>query len=76
MKNTKAAQPNSYALFSSAIGPSRDLTAGDIQERWIDAKEEYDAFEKKQWRKEGEEARRRPAEATEKVKVAVSEKNR
>ena len=29
----------------------------DVQERWIDAKEEWDAFEKKEWRKEGEAVR-------------------
>ncbi|ESK98262.1 atp binding [Moniliophthora roreri MCA 2997] len=51
-----AAQPNSYALFSSAagpmIGPRSDVR--DVQERWIDAREEYDAYEKRQWRREGE----------------------
>jgi hypothetical protein len=29
----------------------------DVQERWIDAREEFDAFEKKKWREEGEAAR-------------------
>ncbi|KAL0066861.1 hypothetical protein AAF712_006056 [Marasmius tenuissimus] len=51
-----AARPNSYALFSSATGqmqgPAGDIR--DVQERWIDARDEYDAFEKRQWRKEGE----------------------
>lgn len=26
----------------------------DVQERWIDAKDEWDAYEKMQWRREGE----------------------
>ena len=54
-----AVRPNTYALFSSAIGtikgPGSDVR--DVQERWIDAKETYDALEKKEWRKEGEMAR-------------------
>ncbi|KAL0569199.1 hypothetical protein V5O48_012764 [Marasmius crinis-equi] len=51
-----AARPNSYALFSSAAGPMQGPGSDvrDVQERWIDAREEYDAYEKKQWRKEGE----------------------
>lgn len=51
-----AARPNTYALFSSAAGemrgPGSDIR--DVQERWVDHKEEWDAFEKVQWRKEGE----------------------
>lgn len=51
-----AARPNSFALFSSAAGPMRDPGSDirDIQERWVDAKDEYDAYEKKQWRRECE----------------------
>lgn len=53
---SSSARPNTYALFSSAAGslqgPGSDIR--DIQERWIDAKEEWDAFEKTQWRREGE----------------------
>jgi len=47
---------NSYALFSSAAGQMRDPRSDvrAIQERWIDNKEEYDAYEKVQWRREGE----------------------
>ena len=48
-----SARPNLYPLFTTAAGP----TAGsvrDAQERWIDAKEEYDAFERREWRREGE----------------------
>ena len=51
-----AVRPNTYALFSSAIGtakgPASDIR--DVQERWVDAREEWDAYEKKEWRKEGE----------------------
>ncbi|KAJ7030604.1 hypothetical protein C8F04DRAFT_1113027 [Mycena alexandri] len=54
-----AARPNSYALFSSALapmrGPADDIR--DVQERWVDAKEEWDAYEKVQWRREGEAVR-------------------
>jgi hypothetical protein len=51
-----AVRPNSYALFSSAAGPMRDPGSDvrDVQERWVDAKDDYDAYEKKQWRREGE----------------------
>ncbi|KAJ7439511.1 hypothetical protein FB451DRAFT_1302043 [Mycena latifolia] len=60
-----AARPNSYALFSSAIGPMRGPADDirDVQERWVDAKEEWDAYEKKQWRKEGEMVRDEAARA-------------
>ena len=52
-------RPNEYALRSSAMsiirGPRSDVR--DVQERWIDAREEWDAHERKEWRKEGEIAR-------------------
>ena len=44
-----SARPNPYSLFTTVAGK-----VGDVQERWIDAKEEYDAFEKREWRREGE----------------------
>ncbi|KAG7095813.1 hypothetical protein E1B28_006513 [Marasmius oreades] len=51
-----SARPNTYALFSSAAGqlqgPVSDVR--DVQERWIDERETHDAYEKNQWRKEGE----------------------
>jgi hypothetical protein len=55
-----AQRPNSYALFSSAMGPMAGPGADvrDVQERWIDARDEYDAHEKREWRKEGEMAKR------------------
>jgi hypothetical protein len=46
---------------ASLKGPGSDIR--DIQERWIDAKEEYDAFEKREWRKEGEMVRDEAARA-------------
>lgn len=48
---------NGDALFSSISGPipgSRDI--GDVQERWVDQKEVYDAYEREEWRREGERA--------------------
>lgn len=48
-----SARPNLYPLFATAAGPMAG-NVKDVQERWIDAKEEYDAFEKREWRREGE----------------------
>ncbi|KAI9569881.1 hypothetical protein HD554DRAFT_2088235 [Boletus coccyginus] len=55
---------------------SRPMTGNvmDVQERWVDAKEEYDAFEKREWRREGElmrdsAARERARENEGKVKA-------
>lgn len=46
-------RPNLHSLFTTAAGQMAG-NAKDVQERWIDAKEEYDAFEKREWRREGE----------------------
>lgn len=48
-------RPNTYALFSSAMGPitGPGSDVRDVQERWVDAKEIFDAHEKTEWRKEG-----------------------
>lgn len=58
-------RPNEYALQSSAMsiirGPRSDVR--DVQERWIDAREEWDAYERKEWRREGEIAREMAKEA-------------
>ncbi|KIN93523.1 hypothetical protein M404DRAFT_501925 [Pisolithus tinctorius Marx 270] len=48
-----SARPNAFSLFSTAAGPLPG-DVQDVQERWIDAREEYDAYEKKEWRREGE----------------------
>jgi len=59
-------QPNTYALFSTAAGALKGTRSDvrEVQERWIDAKEEWDAFEKAQWRKEGELVREEAARAS------------
>lgn len=54
-----ASRPNAYALFSSAAGPIKGPGSDvrDIQERWIDAREEWDAYQNREWRREGEAVR-------------------
>jgi GPN-loop GTPase len=66
----KTALPNTYALFSTAAGPLQGPGSNvrDIQERWIDAKDEWDAFEKVQWRKEGEMVRDEAAKKAGKIR--------
>lgn len=56
-------RPNEYALFSTAAGSLNDMRSDvrDVQERWIDAREEWDAYEKREWRKEGERVREEEA---------------
>jgi hypothetical protein len=47
--------PNAPALFSSALGSIPDAPkVQDVQERWVDHREGYDAWEKAQWRREGQ----------------------
>ncbi|KAH9029418.1 hypothetical protein EDB85DRAFT_1966861 [Lactarius pseudohatsudake] len=57
-------RPNVQALLSSAMGPRAGQRSDvrDVQERWVDAREEWDAHEKVQWRREGEALRRAAAE--------------
>ncbi len=49
-------RPNAPGLFTSAMapvkGPRSDVR--DVQERWIDARDEWDAYENAQWRREGQ----------------------
>ncbi|CAE6447939.1 unnamed protein product [Rhizoctonia solani] len=52
-------RPNQDALFTSAMGALPGHSIQDIQERWVDSREEYDAWESREWRKEGEEAAKR-----------------
>lgn len=49
-------RPNAMGLFSSAIGVMKGSQSDvrDVQEKWIDARDEWDAYEKAQWRREGE----------------------
>ena len=58
---TPADAPNAHALPSSAMGPcvvGLRSDVRDVQERWVDAREEWDAYERVQWRREGEALRR------------------
>ncbi|OBZ77264.1 GPN-loop GTPase 2 [Grifola frondosa] len=69
-------RPNQYALFSSAagpvLGPRSDVR--DVQERWLDAREQWDAWEKAQWRKEGQMVQEEAARKSNKLKIR--ERNR
>jgi hypothetical protein len=65
----RSALPNAYALMSSAMGSPRTgmrSDVRDVQERWVDARDEWDAYERTQWRREGEEALRRTVAEVEK----------
>jgi hypothetical protein len=44
-------------IWTSATrtGWASDLNILDVQERWIDHKEEYDEHERQQWEREGQE---------------------
>jgi hypothetical protein len=57
----RSALPNASALMSSAMGSRVGMRSDvrDVQERWVDARDEWDAYERTQWRREGEEALRR-----------------
>ena len=48
-------RPNAFSLLSTAAGPMHGPRSDvrDVQERWIEAKEEYDDWERAQWVKEG-----------------------
>lgn len=57
---TMTTRPNASALLSSAMGPrvvGLRSDVRDVQERWVDAREEWDAYERTQWRREGEALR-------------------
>ncbi|KAH6906084.1 hypothetical protein BKA70DRAFT_1106844, partial [Coprinopsis sp. MPI-PUGE-AT-0042] len=53
------ARPNTYGLFSSAAGPLKDPGGDvrDVQGRWINYRDIYDAHQNGMWRKEGEMVR-------------------
>ena len=60
--HSRTTAPNAYQLFSTAAGPLPRMPAGggdvrDVQERWVDAREEWDRWEEDRWRREGEAAR-------------------
>ena len=72
---SRSHRPNEYALFSTAAGPLTGIRSDvqDVQERWIDAREQWDAFERREWRREGENARaedaRREAEGHKSIRI-------
>ncbi|CCM01350.1 uncharacterized protein FIBRA_03400 [Fibroporia radiculosa] len=49
-------RPNMHALFSTAAGPIHGTRSDvrDVQERWVDAREEWDDWERAEWRREGQ----------------------
>jgi hypothetical protein len=72
-----SAQPNMHALMSSAMGPGPvglRSDVRDVQERWVDAREEWDAHEKAQWRHEGEALRQAAAEVEKQRKLNIRER--
>ncbi|TFY55457.1 hypothetical protein EVG20_g9310 [Dentipellis fragilis] len=64
-------RPNTYSLLSSAVGPMHGprTDVRDVQERWVDAREEWDAYEKVQWRREGEIVRKEAETVAKKNKI-------
>ena len=64
-------RPNIDSLFTTAIGPLSGPRSDvrDVQERWLDAKEDYDAYERAQWRREGAAS----AEATSRARAAQTQ---
>lgn len=54
--NSSTSEPNVYGLFSTAQSQNQGYLGDvdDVQERWIDNKEMWDAREKEEWAKEGE----------------------
>jgi GPN-loop GTPase len=71
-----SAQPNAYALMSSAMGPRVGARSDvrDVQERWVDARDEWDAYENAQWRREGEALRQAAAEVEKQKKLNIRER--
>ena len=49
-------RPNTFSLLSTAAGPMHGPRSDvrDVQERWIDSKEDYDVWERAQWMREGQ----------------------
>lgn len=53
-KSTRDRLPNSDALFASAMSSIPDApNVRDVQERWIDSRDDYDEWETGEWRREG-----------------------
>jgi hypothetical protein len=75
--SASSAQPNAYALMSSAMGPrvtGLRSDVRDVQERWVDAREEWDAHERALWRREGEALGRAAAEVEKQRKLNIRER--
>ena len=55
-EGTASTRPNAFSLLSTAAGPMHGPRSDvrDVQEKWIDAREEYDAWEREQWMREGQ----------------------
>lgn len=49
-----AEQDSALSLFTSAMGRLPTELETDVQERWLDAREEYDEHENQLWKEEGE----------------------
>ena len=49
-------RPNAFSLLSTAAGPMHGPRSDvrDVQERWLEARDEYDDWERGQWMKEGQ----------------------
>jgi GPN-loop GTPase len=62
-------RPNVFALLSTAAGPMHGPRSDvrDIQERWVDEREAWDAYEKVQWKKEGEVVREQAARSEKRI---------
>jgi hypothetical protein len=66
-----------HALLSSAMGPGPvglRSDVRDVQERWVDAREEWDAHEKMQWSREGEALRQATAEVEKQRRLNIRER--
>ncbi|KAI0259715.1 cytoplasmic protein [Gloeopeniophorella convolvens] len=70
------ARPNTFALMSSAVGPRVGVRSDvrEVQERWVDAREEWDAYERVQWRREGEALRQAAGEVEKQRKLNIRER--
>jgi GPN-loop GTPase len=68
-------RPNAFSLLSTAAGPTHGPRSDvrDVQERWIDARVEYDAWESAQWRREGQLVQEQKARAKVRMRGGGSE---
>jgi len=68
-RSTAAA--NTDALFTSAFSALPGGDVRDVQERWVDAREEWDEWERGEWAREGEAVARQKAEAERREKAQL-----